>query len=89
MNTISIAPDLWHLPTTQKAVVKMGLYKYPVEFRDLFMDNQYSTPELIVMFKVQYKILACGTICKNNKGWDQSTTNLLKSATRGKSKCHF
>ncbi len=48
-NNISIPPDLWQLPTTQKtcinANVSMGLNKASNGLRTLHMDNFYSAPE--------------------------------------------
>ncbi len=60
----------------------------PDGFRELYMDNQYSVPELFVMLKTKYKILACGTICTNRKGRDPKVMNLLKSVTRGNQKLY-
>ncbi len=53
------------------------------------MDNCFSVPELIVMLKTKYKILACGTVQMNRRGWDQNMMSLSKSATRGNSKMFY
>ncbi len=53
------------------------------------MDNWCFGPELFVMLKMQYKVLACGKIHTNRKEWDQSTMNFNKSVSSGKSKCCF
>ncbi len=70
-NISSIPPNLWHLPTTQRAavniIVSTRLYKDPDGFRKFF-DNQESAPELFVMLKMQSMILASGTIYTNRKG---------------------
>ncbi len=50
------------------------------------MDNYHSAPELFVMLKPQYKILACEMICKNRKGWEQSHMILSTMSKRGTSK---
>ncbi len=62
------------------------LYENPDGYRELRMDNYYTSPELFVMLNTQFKFLACGTIQTNRKGWDQSTINLIKCESRGKSK---
>ncbi len=49
------------------------------------MDNRYSAPELFVMLKLKYKILACGTIRTNRKGWDSDVMCLKKRGVRGES----
>ncbi len=38
--------------------------------------------------KKKYKILPCGTIYTNRKGWDQIVMNLLNSATKAESKIY-
>ncbi len=80
---IGIAKDLWNLPTTQKAVVNAivstGIYTDPNGFCELYMDNFYSAVELFFMLKTRYKILACGTVRANRRGWDMNVMNLSKS----------
>ncbi len=41
--------------------------------KQLYMDNHYSAPELFVMLKKKYKILACCTVRINRTGWDTVT----------------
>ncbi len=53
------------------------------------MNNYCSVAELFVMFETQYKILACGTICTNKKGWDQSFMNLSKRSEKGASNIYY
>ncbi len=81
-----IAEDLWNLPTTQTAVVNAivltRLNTDPNGFCILYVDNCYSVPELFVMLKTKYKILAFGTVWTNRKGWDQMVINLSKLATK-------
>ncbi len=59
------------------------LYTDANGFCKLYMDNHYSAPELFAMLKTKYKILACGTVWTNRRGWDQNVMSLLKSVTRG------
>ncbi len=47
------------------AVVSISLYKDPNRYRELYMDNCYSVQELLMIFKSQYKTLACRTIHTN------------------------
>ncbi len=57
---ILIPPDLWSLPTTQKAVmnaiVSRGMQKDPNGFREIYVYNCYSVSGLFFLFKTQYKI---------------------------------
>ncbi len=53
------------------------------------MDNHYSAPELFVILKAKYKILACGTIKTHRKGCDKNVMNLSKSASRIKLKVFY
>ncbi len=70
-------------------IVLTRLYIDPDGFRELYMVNWYSAPELFVMLMTTYKILACGTTPTNMKGWDATLMNLFKSAKRGKSKTFY
>jgi len=64
--------EIWDLPTTQKAIMysiiatKLGADLNG--YQELYMDNIYSAPELFLMLKLKYKLLACGTIRTNHKG---------------------
>ncbi len=53
---VFIPRDIWDLPTTQKAVVNSiiatNLGNDPNGYRELYMDNRYSAPELFVMLKL-------------------------------------
>jgi hypothetical protein len=84
-----IAEEAWSLPTTQKAVVNAvissGIDNDPEGMREIYMDNRYTSPDLFVLLREKYKILACGTIRTNRKGWDPSIMNLSKSSPRGTS----
>ncbi len=40
------------------------------EYRELYMDNRYSAPELFVMLKLKYIILVCHTIRTNHERWN-------------------
>ncbi len=71
------------------AIVSTGLYKDPDRFQELYMDNQYSAPELVVMLKTKYKSLACCTITTNRKGSDWKVMNFSNSSTRGESKTYY
>ncbi len=48
------------------------------------MDNHLCAPapDLYAMLKTQCKIPACGSLCTNRKGWDQSMMNFHKSSNR-------
>ncbi len=85
-----MAEDLWNLPMTQKAVmnaiVSTGLFTDQNGFCELNMDNCYSAPELFVILKTKYKILACGTVRTNWRGWATHVMNLSKTVIRGESK---
>jgi hypothetical protein len=74
---------------TQKAVVNAivlsGISTDPDGMREIYMDNRYSAPELFVMLREKYQILACGTIQSNRKGWDGTIMNLSKNDERGSS----
>ncbi len=63
-----------NLPTTQKAVVNSIIAKQlgdnPYGYCKLYTENRYSAPEIFVMLKLKYKILAYGTIRPNKKGWN-------------------
>ncbi len=50
------------------------------------MNTCYSAPELLIMLKTKYKILECGTVRTNRRGWDKNVMNLSKTVARGKSK---
>jgi hypothetical protein len=84
-----IAEEAWNLPTTQKAVVNaviaLGIENDPEGMREMYMDNRYTSPHLFVLLQEKYKILACGTIRANRKGWDPKIMNLTKSSLRGTS----
>ena len=84
-----IAEEAWTLPTTQKAVVNAivssGISTDPDGMREIYMDNRYSAPELFVMLREKYQILAFGTVRSNRKGWDGSIMNLSKRDERGSS----
>ncbi len=84
-----ITQEAWHLPTTQKAVVNAvissGINNDPDGMRELYMDNRYTAPELFVLLREKYQVLACGTIRSNRKGWDSNIMNLKKSSPRGTS----
>ncbi len=71
-HNIMISSDLWHFPTTQNSVVKLnistGFHKDPDGLWDVFVNNQYSSPELFVILKMQYKTLAMGLIWTNRIG---------------------
>ncbi len=71
------------------AIVSTRLCTDPNESRKLYMDKHHSAPELFVMLKTKYQILACDTVQTNWKGWDQKMMNLLKSATSGDSKMFY
>ncbi len=67
-NDIAIPPNLWHLPTTLKAVVNANAIVFYIKIQ---MDSENCTWTVkFVMLKMQYKILACGIICANRRGWD-------------------
>ena len=74
---------------TQKAVVNTiissGLENDLDGMRELYMDNRYTSPHLFILLREKYKILACGTIRANRKGWDPKIMNLAKSSPRGTS----
>ncbi len=59
---------------TQKAVlnviVSTGLYTKTNGVCKLYIDNLYSSPELFVVLETKYKILTCGTVRTNRRGWD-------------------
>jgi hypothetical protein len=88
-NNAHIVEEAWHLPTTQKAVVNAiiscGIHNDPDGMREIYMDNRYTAPELFVLLRERYQILACGTIRSNRKGWNSSIMNLKKSSPRGSS----
>jgi hypothetical protein len=84
-----IVEEAWGLPTTQKAVVNAvissGINNDPNGMREIYMDNRYTAPELFVILREKYQILACSTIRPNRKGWDAKIMNLTKSTPRGTS----
>ena len=86
---VHIIQEAWHLPTTQKAVVNAvvssGINNDPDGMREIYMDNRYTAPELFVLLREKYQILACGTIRSNRKGWDSNIMNLKKSSPCGTS----
>ena len=49
------------------------------------MDNRYTAPELFILLREKYQILACGAIWSNRKRWDCSIMNLSKKTERGSS----
>ncbi len=62
----------------------------PNGFHELYnMDNCYSAPELFVMLKIKYTIIACGTVRTNRRGWEMNVMNPSKSVARGKSKTFY
>ncbi len=61
----------------------------PDGYQELYIENCYPTLELYVVLKTKDKILTCGTIHLNWKGWDQSDMNLLKSSEKGTSKVFY
>ncbi len=69
INNISSPLYLWNLPTKQKAgenaVVSTWFCEDPNGYRELYMNNHYSTTELFIILKTQYKFLASGT----ERGW--------------------
>ncbi len=64
-NNVHIVEEAWHLPTTQKsvvnAIVTSGIHNNPNGMYELYMENQYTAPELFVLLQERYQILACGT----------------------------
>lgn len=68
-NNAHIVEEAWHLPTTQKAVVNAiissGIHNNPEGMREIYMDNRYTAPELFLLLRERYQILACGTIRSN------------------------
>lgn len=55
----------------------------PDVMREVYIDNRYSAPHLFMLLHEKYKILACGTVRSNCKGWDAKVMNLSKSSQRG------
>ncbi len=84
-----IAQEAWNLPTTQKAVVNAiissDLANDTDGYRELYMDNRYSSPSLFILLREKYGLLSCGTIRSNRKGWNPELMNLKKSSPRGTS----
>ena len=62
------------LPMMQKevvnALVSCGIVNNSDGMREIYMDNCYLAPEIFVMLREKYKILACRTVHQNQKGWD-------------------
>ncbi len=67
------------------AIVSTSLCKDPDGFRDLYKDNSNSEPELFVMLKMQYNIIACGTIFTSRTEWDQLIMNHPKLSSKSES----
>ncbi len=78
-----------NIKAVANAIVPTRLYIDINGFKELYMNNQYSAPDLFVILKTKYMTLACSTICTNRKGWDPKVMNLSKSATRGGSKTFY
>jgi hypothetical protein len=77
------------LPTTQKAivnaVVSCGMSTNPDGMREFYMVNSYTMPELFVLLREKYHILACGKIWSNHKGWTSAVVNLSNTTPIGTS----
>ena len=68
---IDIHPSLHKLPTTQKYdandIINSGIANDPHGSRNIYMDNQYYTPQLFSLMESNYNLMALGTYRANRK----------------------
>ena len=80
--------------TTQKAVVNAlmscGVTNDPCGYREVYMDNRYASLHLGLYLREKCKILMCGTLRKNRKGFDKELFDMSKNnSTRGDTKFFY